>query len=221
MAQGAGRLGLLSNRERQILELAASGKTDHLIASELEISIGTVNTYWSRIRQKQGRRSRSELVTQLAQDRAEADIGRLRAENAALLTAIAELQKRDSGLVELLLQVSHLVDTASEAMLVVDPEGTIRLCNAAAEAVFGHPPGDLAGHHLRELIPARYHGRHAANRIKFLSHPEKRSMGVDATTAIRRDGSEISILATIDAFTTPAGQFASCLVRLPDGGGMT
>jgi len=52
----------LSDREKQVLSLAAKGETDEGIAHNLEISISTVRGYWLRIRSKIGGASRAELV---------------------------------------------------------------------------------------------------------------------------------------------------------------
>lgn len=43
------KIASLSNREKEVLERLAAGKTDKEIAYELEISVGTVNTYCKRI----------------------------------------------------------------------------------------------------------------------------------------------------------------------------
>ncbi|RMH40894.1 MAG: DNA-binding response regulator [Deltaproteobacteria bacterium] len=52
----------LSGRERQVLELIAYGHTYKEIASELGVSIKTVETYRSRLSEKLGLRSRSDIV---------------------------------------------------------------------------------------------------------------------------------------------------------------
>jgi len=50
------------SREAQVLSLAAEGMTDKQIASELSISLATVDTYWRRIRAKFDSTSRTEAV---------------------------------------------------------------------------------------------------------------------------------------------------------------
>src|SRR5579862_4728500 len=52
----------LSPREAAIIRMASEGHTDSSIAHLLEISEGTVGTYWGRIRTKMGPYSRPELV---------------------------------------------------------------------------------------------------------------------------------------------------------------
>ncbi len=61
----------LSARELAVLNFAAKGYTDDMVASELGIQTGTVNSYWVRIRGKLGNLSRSELVAQFVQKNAD------------------------------------------------------------------------------------------------------------------------------------------------------
>lgn len=55
----------LSNRERQVLGMAAAGLLDKQIGEELGVSANTLRTYWSRIRSKLGQLPRSALVALL------------------------------------------------------------------------------------------------------------------------------------------------------------
>jgi DNA-binding CsgD family transcriptional regulator len=52
----------ISGREGAILELASNGKTDKQIASELGLSVGTIRTYWGRIRVKFSALTRAQAV---------------------------------------------------------------------------------------------------------------------------------------------------------------
>lgn len=52
----------LSPREEQVLALASTGLLDKEIALELNVSLNTLRTYWTRIRAKVGEVSRSALV---------------------------------------------------------------------------------------------------------------------------------------------------------------
>jgi len=61
----------LSARELEVLTFAANGYTDDMVAKELGIQRGTVNSYWVRIRGKLGNLSRSELVAQFVQKNAD------------------------------------------------------------------------------------------------------------------------------------------------------
>lgn len=61
----------LSPREEQIIDLCSQGFTNEGIAHELNLSLGTVNTYWLRIRTKVGGSGRAEIVTRVIKERAE------------------------------------------------------------------------------------------------------------------------------------------------------
>jgi hypothetical protein len=61
----------LSPREEEIISLSVEGLTNDGIAHRLGISIGTVNTYWLRIKLKVGGLGRTDTVVRVIKDRAE------------------------------------------------------------------------------------------------------------------------------------------------------
>jgi FixJ family two-component response regulator len=56
------RLGSLTQREREVLDLIVAGRLNKLIADELRISIKTVEVHRSRVMEKMGAASVAELV---------------------------------------------------------------------------------------------------------------------------------------------------------------
>jgi len=75
-----------AGRELQVLELAAKGMTDKQIAATLNISAGTVGSYWRRILSKYGSCSRTEVVARHAHQKA--------------MTALTESSQGDPQLLE-------------------------------------------------------------------------------------------------------------------------
>lgn len=61
----------LSPREEEIVELCVDGLTNEAIAHKLNLSVGTVNTYWLRIRMKVGGSGRTDTVVRVIKERAE------------------------------------------------------------------------------------------------------------------------------------------------------
>lgn len=62
-ASGAPRsLNILSERERQVLELVAQGYGSQEIAKQILVSVKTVETYRARIAEKLGLRTRNEII---------------------------------------------------------------------------------------------------------------------------------------------------------------
>lgn len=70
----------LSPRERAVLDLAVQGYTDEMISRQLGIEVGTVNTYWVRLRGKLGHLSRTELVARYVQKNADETLAAAREE---------------------------------------------------------------------------------------------------------------------------------------------
>lgn len=60
--QSSGPACRLTPREQEVLARLAAGATDVGIARDLEISVSTVRSHLDRIREKTGRRRRSELT---------------------------------------------------------------------------------------------------------------------------------------------------------------
>jgi DNA-binding CsgD family transcriptional regulator len=61
----------LSPREEEIVALCVEGLTNEAIAHKLGLSVGTVNTYWLRIKLKVGGLGRTDTVVRVIKERAE------------------------------------------------------------------------------------------------------------------------------------------------------
>jgi DNA-binding CsgD family transcriptional regulator len=88
----------LSPREEEIVELCVEGLTNEAIANRLGLSVGTVNTYWLRIKLKVGGSGRTDTVVKVIKDRAERALREANVERTALAEIVAE---KERGLVDL------------------------------------------------------------------------------------------------------------------------
>ena len=61
-ARGTGPVNILSERESQVLRLVARGYSSQQIAEQILVGVKTVETYRSRLAQKLGLRTRSDVV---------------------------------------------------------------------------------------------------------------------------------------------------------------
>jgi len=84
----------LSPREEEILELCVQGLTNDAIALKLGISVGTINTYWLRIRMKVGGSGRTDTVARVIKERAERALRESNVERSDL-TALLVTKERD------------------------------------------------------------------------------------------------------------------------------
>ena len=57
-----------------------------------------------------------------------------------------------------------LLESAPDAIVIVDERGRIVFVNTQAEQLFGYQRSELIGHALETLIPERHRGRHVADR---------------------------------------------------------
>jgi DNA-binding CsgD family transcriptional regulator len=83
----------LSDKELAVLTHAAQGYTDEMVARELGIQTGTVNSYWVRIRGKMGNLSRSELVAKFVQKNADEKMAEYVTKNDAEAASVADANR--------------------------------------------------------------------------------------------------------------------------------
>src|SRR6478609_7828956 len=108
----------------------------------------------------------------------------------------------------------ELLETAPDAMVIVDDRGRITLVNAQTEALFGYPRSELFGRPVEVLIPERFRGTHVAHRTGFVASPKLRSMGSGlALTGRHKDGSEVAIEVSLSPLHTPQGVVVSAAIR--------
>jgi DNA-binding CsgD family transcriptional regulator len=83
----------LSPREEEIVQLCVEGLTNDGIASRLGISVGTVNTYWLRIKLKVGGQGRTDTVVRVIKERAERALREANVERTGLSDMVAEKER--------------------------------------------------------------------------------------------------------------------------------
>lgn len=83
----------LSPREKEIVELCVEGLTNEAIAVRLGLSLGTVNTYWLRIKLKVGGSGRTDTVVRIIKERAETALRAANLEKRGLADLVAEREQ--------------------------------------------------------------------------------------------------------------------------------
>ena len=95
-------------------------------------------------------------------------------------------------------QIFH---TASDALLVVDSDGCIRLANRQSERLFGLHGDEIVGRPIEDLIPHRFREGHRRHRGRYALHATSRPMGMNlALWAQHRDGSEFPVEISLSPF---------------------
>lgn len=83
----------LSPREEEIVALSVDGLTNDAIAHKLGISVGTVNTYWVRIKLKVGGVGRTDTVAKVIKERAERALRDANVERVGLTEMVVEKER--------------------------------------------------------------------------------------------------------------------------------
>lgn len=103
-------------------------------------------------------------------------------------------------------RIRLVVESAPNAMVLVNASGVITLVNRQAEMLFGYERSQLVGDRLEVLIPERFRNLHPMHRGKFFDTPDTRAMGVGRDLyALRSDGTEIQVEIGLNPIETPEG----------------
>jgi PAS domain S-box-containing protein len=107
-----------------------------------------------------------------------------------------------------------LLESAPDAMVIVDQAGTIRLVNAQTEALFGYKRAELLGCPVDMLVPERFRREHPAHRRRYAADLQVRRMGAEfGLSGLRRDGSEFPVEISLSPLQTSDGLLVSAAVR--------
>jgi PAS domain S-box-containing protein len=108
----------------------------------------------------------------------------------------------------------ELLESAPDAMVIVNEEGEIVIVNAMVEAVFGYSREELLGQRVEMLVPERRREAHSSQRRGFLADPHARPMGVGLDlNGRRKDGTEFPVEVSLSPLPTESGLLVSSAIR--------
>lgn len=108
----------------------------------------------------------------------------------------------------------ELLESAPDAVLIVDNRGKIVLINAQTERLFGYKRIELIGQSVERLLPERFRQGHLGLRTGYIDDPQVRPMGSGLNLfAQHKNGSEIPVEISLSPLETEAGLLISSTIR--------
>lgn len=108
----------------------------------------------------------------------------------------------------------RLLESAPDAMVIVDREGVIALINAQAERLLGYPRAELVGQSVETLVPVDVRASHRELREQYAQSPGSCAMGSrPALAARRKDGTVFPAEISLGPIETREGLMISCAIR--------
>jgi diguanylate cyclase (GGDEF)-like protein/PAS domain S-box-containing protein len=124
------------------------------------------------------------------------------------------VMRRDVLLVGSERRFRALLESAPDAIVIVDWHGHISLVNAQAVRMFGYAREEIIGQPVGILIPEQGRAQHREHQKEYLQDARARPMGSGlALRGRRRDGSQFPVEISLSPLETEGGTLVSAAVR--------
>lgn len=108
----------------------------------------------------------------------------------------------------------NVLESAPDAMVIIDHYGKIAIVNGQAEQMFGYTREEMLGKEIEFLLPDDVHDKHISHRTAYSRDPRLRPMGIGMDLrGKRKDGSSFPVEISLSPVTSATGAFVSSVIR--------
>jgi PAS domain S-box-containing protein len=110
--------------------------------------------------------------------------------------------------------VRSVLDSAPDAMIIIDSSGTILFANNQVTALFGYSPDDVMGQKVEVLLPQRFRSRHTGHRTGYSHNVRVRPMGAGLDLfGMRKDGTEFPVEISLSPISQGGDAMVAAAIR--------
>ena len=124
------------------------------------------------------------------------------AQGAAVLASIVDITAAQTA-IEHLARLGAIVEASGEAIIGLDPDGTIQAWNAAATALYGYRPEEVVGQNAVRLVPPDRMEEYRALRERIARGDQVQRL---ETVRLRKDGRLIQVLLSLSPLHDAEGK---------------
>ena len=108
----------------------------------------------------------------------------------------------------------NLLESAPDAMIIINGHGEMVLVNGQALRMFGYEREEMIGQAVETLLPTAFHEAHVDHRRSYFTAPSLRPMGQGLDlVGMRKDGSEFPVEISLSPVSTDSGRYISSVIR--------
>jgi PAS domain S-box-containing protein len=104
-----------------------------------------------------------------------------------------------------------LLESALDAMVVVDGRGQIEAVNMQVERLFRYERSELVGHPVERLLPERFRQALLVHRERYFAAPEARPLAGLELAACRKDGTEFPVDISLSPLEAEEGRLVAAI----------